>query len=403
MATVKRNLRTGQSVWHERRARHVATTQLRRDLRTDVLVVGAGVSGALVAEMLAADGHRVAVVDRRGPFKGSTAASTALVQYEIDQPLIKLAGEIGEADAVRAWRRSHQALHGLAERTAALGIVCGIERRNTLYLAGDLLDAKDLRREGEARRAAGLETTYLTRAELRACFEISRAAGLMSYGDLAIDPRQLTAGYLRAALARGAKLYAPVEVREVASTASHVRAASRHGPTIRCRHLVFATGYELPRCVPATGHQIVSTYAMATRRQPERLWPQRCHIWEAASPYLYIRAGEHGRVIVGGEDEPFSDEATRDALLPSKVEALRKKLGRLLPRLDTTPAYQWAGSFGASVNGLPSIGEIPGMSNCWAVLGYGGNGITYSRIAAEIVRNGLAGKADPDADLYAFD
>jgi glycine/D-amino acid oxidase-like deaminating enzyme len=51
---------------------------------------------------------------------------------------------------------------------------------------------------------------------------------------------------------------------------------------------------------------------------------------------------------------------------------------------------------------LPSIGLIPGMRNCWAVLGYGGNGITYSRIAAEVIRTSLLGHVDPDADLYRF-
>lgn len=383
--------------------RGVPKSALHRDLNTDVLVVGAGVSGALVAEVLAADGHSVAIVDRRGPFQGSTAASTALVQYQIDEPLILLARKIGEGDAVRAWQRSHQAVQGLAARTRELGIACDAERRDTLYLTGDLLDARKLQQEVEARRAAGLETTYLTRSALRQRFGISRSAALLGYGDLEIDPRQLTAGYLRAAHACGAKLYAPVEVTEIVSRPRHISAQTRQGPAIHCRYLVFATGYELPDCVPANNHRIISTYAMATRPQARRLWPERCFIWEASEPYLYLRATGDGRAIVGGEDEPFADEEARDALLPSKIKALRKKLAKLLPALDTTPIFQWAGSFGASDNGLPSIGEIPGMKNCWAVLGYGGNGITYSRIASEIIRTALAGGRDPDGDLYAFD
>jgi glycine/D-amino acid oxidase-like deaminating enzyme len=48
------------------------------------------------------------------------------------------------------------------------------------------------------------------------------------------------------------------------------------------------------------------------------------------------------------------------------------------------------------------IGQVPGMKNCWAVLGYGGNGTTYSRIAAEIIRTRLTSGSDPDADLYSF-
>ena len=54
------------------------------------------------------------------------------------------------------------------------------------------------------------------------------------------------------------------------------------------------------------------------------------------------------------------------------------------------------------IAGLPTIGEIPRHRNCWAALGYGGYGIIYSRIAAEIIRSALTGEPDVDADLYAF-
>ena len=42
------------------------------------------------------------------------------------------------------------------------------------------------------------------------------------------------------------------------------------------------------------------------------------------------------------------------------------------------------------------------MPNCWVALGYGGNGTTYSRIAADIITSALSGYADADSDLYDF-
>lgn len=118
--------------------------------------------------------------------------------------------------------------------------------------------------------------------------------------------------------------------------------------------------------------------------------------------YLYIRATPEGRVICGGEDETFSDEDSRDALLPSKTKTLERKLAKLLPRLETRAEFAWTGSFGQSATGLPTIGQVPGLPNCWIALGYGGNGITYSRIAADIIAGALSGRPDIDADLYAF-
>ena len=368
-----------------------------------MLVVGAGISGALIADLLTEAGSEVAIVDRRRrPVLGSTPASTALLEYEIDTPLCMLERKIGKGKAIRAWRRSRLALDALAARTRALDIDCDLDQHDNLYLAGNLLDAGGLAREGEARCLAGFETTVLDRRVLRERFGIRRDAALLAYDDFGADPRRLALGYLAAAAGRGALLHAPCEVRAVDSKRTVVVATTAEGLTIRCAHLVFATGYELPDGVPRKGHRIVSTYALATRPQPRRLWPERVSVWEASEPYLYLRATPDGRVICGGEDEEFSDEERRDRRLPAKTRAISRKLGKLFPALDTTPDFAWAGSFGTSTTGLPTIGRVPGMRNCWAVFGYGGNGITYSRIAAEIVRAGIVGDRDPDADLYSF-
>ena len=400
-ASRHKNLRTGSPVWEAYGKPRVPRKPLTRDIACDVLIVGAGISGALTADLLSAEGSKVVIVDRREPFAGSTSASTALILHEIDTPLTKLVRKIGTHNAQRAWRRSFLAVHALAARTKALGIGSEFITRDSIYLSGNILDATGLRRERDARLTAGLNATYLARNEIRERFGIDRAA-LLSNGSFEVNPRELTAGYLKAAMARGTQLYAPTDIINVEPRARSVRATTKDGRVITCRRLVFATGYEVPLGVPARKYRIVSTYALATHPQPRRLWPERVLIWEASEPYLYLRTTPEGRVIVGGEDKEISDSKERDALLPEKISAIRTKMRKLLPELDTQPEFQWTGFFGATDTGLPLIGEVPDMKNCWAVLGYGGNGSTYSRIAAEIIRTAFMGGTDPDADLYSF-
>ncbi len=401
VVTKSKDLRTGRSVWEATRAPPVPHRRLTRDVEADVLVVGAGITGAMVADALSAEGFKVVVVDRRGPAKGSTTASTALVQYEIDTPLIKLAPRIGKRDAVRAFRRSRLAVDAIAARLGELG-VRDIERRDTLYLAGDLLDADGLTLECEARRAAGFACRMLSRRALRENFGVRAACAIMGSGDLVIDPRAAACALLRAACDAGAAIYAPVDVTAIDARKSRVLATCQNGRSIRAKHLVFATGYEFPKPVPQRGHKIISTWAIATAPQPRRLWPSQCMIWEAADPYLYVRTTPDGRVICGGEDEDFSDEEQRNALIGKKTRMLERKLKRLLPGIDSRADFAWAGSFGQSSTGLPTIGPIPRMPNCWAALGYGGNGTTYSRIAADVIAGALAGQPDVDANLYGF-
>jgi glycine/D-amino acid oxidase-like deaminating enzyme len=74
----------------------------------------------------------------------------------------------------------------------------------------------------------------------------------------------------------------------------------------------------------------------------------------------------------------------------------------LLPAVDARVDFAWSGAFGASASGLPTIGPVPGRRHCFAVLGYGGNGITFSMLAAQMLRNLLAGADEPDLDLVRF-
>ena len=81
---------------------------------------------------------------------------------------------------------------------------------------------------------------------------------------------------------------------------------------------------------------------------------------------------------------------------------LRRKLHRLLPKLNTTVKFAWTGAFGETTTGLPLIGEVPRMPRCWIALGYGGNGTTHAAIAADVISGAIAGKPDVDAGLYHF-
>ncbi|MGD9919980.1 MAG: NAD(P)/FAD-dependent oxidoreductase [Pseudorhodoplanes sp.] len=402
MVTTGRDLRTGRSIWEGRRAVRVRHAPLRKDMTTDVLIAGAGITGAMIADALAEAGLAVTIVDRRDdPVKGSTVASTALVQYEIDTPLSMLSRKIGKADAMRAWRRSRLAVDAVAARLADLQLP-DVVRRDSLYLAGNELDADGLAREQAARRAIGLPDRLLSRKELKTRFGISRAAALLGYDNLVIDPRKAAHALLASAVGNGARIFAPVSIDHLDCHSRSVTAHTDTGHTIRCRHLVLATGYEVPKSVPARGHKIISTYAIATVTQPKRLWPEQCMIWEASDPYLYLRTTPDGRIICGGEDEDFVDEDKRDKLLARKTRTLQRKLGKLIPGASTEIDFAWAGSFGQTDTGLPIIGEIPKMPNCFAALGYGGNGITYSRIAADVIAGMVAGRPDCDADLYRF-
>ena len=83
---------------------------LQADLRCDVAVIGGGITGALIADELAGHGHEVVLIEQRDIGWGSSSASTALLQYEIDTHMVDLAKQYGEADAALAYGQCAEAI-----------------------------------------------------------------------------------------------------------------------------------------------------------------------------------------------------------------------------------------------------------------------------------------------------
>src|ERR1700761_4346799 len=94
---------------------------LSENLKVDVAIMGAGISAALTAWHLRDAGMSVAVFDRRHVGLGSTAASTAVLQYEIDTPLTELSQLVGEENAVRSYKLCRDAIYSIEK-------ICGMLR-----------------------------------------------------------------------------------------------------------------------------------------------------------------------------------------------------------------------------------------------------------------------------------
>jgi len=378
---------------------------LRRNVRCDVAVLGAGISGALVAEVLTREGLNVVVVDKRDAGCGSTSASTALIQYEIDTPLVELSEMIGPRDAGRAYRLCYESVDAIAALVRRLRQrECVFQRKQSVYLASKSADAPALRKEGAARRAAGIPVDYLDADEVERRFSFRRAGALVSHKAGEMDCYRLTHTLLWQAKREGARIFDQTTVEEYDANPIEVRLKTDHGYTIRAKHVVFATGYEAQDFVPRKVVKLKSTYALASEPLTKFPgWWKRCLIWETSRPYLYLRTTSDHRALVGGEDDAFRDPERRDRRVATKTKRLEKKFHAMFPHIPLEISARWAGTFGETKDGLAYIGGIRQMPRSYFALGFGGNGIVFSQIAAGLICDALLQRANPDARLFRFD
>ena len=269
--TERRDLRGGRPCWKLHEHNTLPCDPLPPG-QVDVAIIGAGVMGAMLAERLAKDGRRVALLDRRPPAHGSTAASTALVMWSADVPLTHLSGMIGADEAVRRWRRMHAAVHDLSDRIDSLAIDCGRMDRPELYLTGTLLDERTLEAEGEARRAAGLPSTFSAADDVATRFGIAPRAALLSADCYELDPVKLTQALLSEARQHGATISFPHNVAALEQVSGGIAVQSDDGSRLLAKEVILATGYERARWFLPPAFAVTSTYAIATPPGVAPLW-----------------------------------------------------------------------------------------------------------------------------------
>ncbi|WP_375195698.1 NAD(P)/FAD-dependent oxidoreductase [Sphingobium sp.] len=399
-----RDLRAGTVPWRAEDWRQRPADPLPRR-RVDVAILGAGIMGAILAERLSARTAQVALFDRRPPGCGSTAASTAEIMWAMDVPMIHLARTHGEAEAARRWKRVFAAVRGLADRLDGQGIEGDRADRPTLYLAGSLLDERALSEEAVMHRRHGLPSRFHDGAAVAERFGISARAAILSEGGFEVDPVRLTHALLDRAASRGATISYPVDIAALEPDGEGVLLATADGRTVHARNVILATGYERPRLFLPPAFGLMSTFVIATPPVTAPLWRENAMIWEASDPYLYVRTNREGRIIAGGEDVGQSDEKARDAMIEARAGTIAAKLERLLGQGPIVIDRQWAATFGTSPDGLPAIGRSSLMPHVWLAAGYGGNGIAFAALAAELLEGELFGSSDPDAicfDPYRF-
>lgn len=377
---------------------------LREDIKTEILIVGGGITGALMAHQCMEDGYRTTLIDRREIANGSTSATTSMLQYEIDLPLYKLIEVIGREGAEANYWAGHRAIDELKNIVEEINSDSGFEKKESLYYAAFKKDIPHLKKEFKARKACGLHVEWLSDKEIQKKYGLYKAhAGILSDQAASVDAFRLTHDLLKYNVERGLKVYDKTKIADVRYTPDSVILTTDYDNAIQAERVVYCTGYESTELIKDDFVKLLSTFVIIGEpREKDHSELQNTLFWNTAEPYLYFRTTEDYRLLVGGEDEEFVNPGKRDKLISEKSRKLQQKLKRIFPDADFRRDFSWAGTFGKTKDGLPYIGEHPDFKNSYFLLGFGGNGITFSILGRKVISDMLRGKKHPLEKYFRF-
>lgn len=374
---------------------------LRENINVEILIVGGGITGSLIAHQCVKDGYKTALIDRREIANGSTSATTSMLQYEIDVKLFELIDLIGEKAAVESYKACYKSIDDLEKIVKEIKSDCGFLKKDSLYYAAFKKDVIDLRKEFEARKKYGFNVKWLESKEIDSKFNLKTShGGILSSQGGSIDAFKFAHDVLAFNHKKGLDIYDKNDVVNVTYTKNNVEITTDYGFKITAKKIIYCNGFESVELIKDKFVNLLSTYAMVGEINEDNQKKLKDTLfWNTAKPYIYMRTTDDGRLLIGGEDEDFVNPEKRDKLITKKSEKLKKYLKKILPDYDFRIDFNWAGTFGETKDGLPYIGKHPDYENTLFVLGFGGNGITFSVIGMKIISEMLKGK-NPELSQY---
>ena len=397
------DVHSGKFYWPTTITKRYDYPSLEQDIICDVLIIGAGSSGAQCAYYLKDKGLNVVMVDKHQPGQGSTAVNTALLQYAGEKMYYQLINSFGEEYATRHLKLCEQAIDEIERSTRKLPISSDFIRRNSLYYASEEEDVSTLKEEYAFLKKNGFDVEFLEEADISERFPFQKRAAILYKNDAELNPLAYTLGMLETLYQSGIRIFANTKITGDYKSEFGYMFTTEQGFSIQAKQVIVACGYEGLEFKQDKNAVLSSSYAVVTKPVDLSFWPGRELIWETARPYYYFRTTADNRIIIGGADETTVIADKRDTKIIYKRELLLKELHKLFPNLKAEAEFFLGATYGGTHDGLPIIGEYSDRPGWHFLLAYGDNGMVYSMVIGKIIAELITSGNHPDLELYRND
>jgi glycine/D-amino acid oxidase-like deaminating enzyme len=341
---------------------------------TDVVVVGAGITGSMAALTLARRGARVVVLDAEGLGRAASSRNVGLVTRMLHTGFEHLEHRLGRERLGAMLGEASAAFETVRTVIAEEQIACHF------HLSGRLLAtasprhlATQTRELALMREFSGVECEVLSRKDqAREIASTAYHGGVLVHGTGALHPGLYTHGLIERARNAGAVLHGHRPVQAIAKAHAGFRIVYAGG-TIRARDVIIATnGYTGP-ATPYFRRRVIPLPAHLAATEPldpaliRRLLPQARPVIDSRRIFSYLRASPDGtRLLFGGQVGIHHRDPRRLA------RRLRQNLVRVFPELARVRvSHAWSGNIALSFDRIPHIGVHDGMHYALAMCGAG--------------------------------
>lgn len=355
-------------------------------VKSDVLIIGAGIMGASCAFRLSERGLKVTVLEAQtSPAMGSTGRSVAGVRVQYTEEVnIRISWE-----SIQEYQH-FQDLYGEDAGYRPIGYLFLVPPERW----SEHLDSVGL----QERIGAPVKVLSIEEAQSLVAFDTTGIAGTThGLADGVVDPHSVTFAYLRLAKERGTPVYMETPLISAQRVGNAWRVETPKG-AFEAEYLINAAGSWAGEVAKRAGLEVevpvqpVRRIVYATAPTP---WPHVYPLTIDLVSGFYLRS-EGQRILFGrsNPDEPpgFTEGMDWDWFEPTISVGLERFPWLGETRLDSQAC--WWGYYEVTPDHNPILGRLPGVDNWINVAGFSGHGVQQApavgRLIAEEVVLGKA-------------
>lgn len=390
------------SYWLDRNAGGLEFEPLKKNIETDVVIIGGGITGLSIAYCLCLTGKKVAVVEDGYIASGESGRTSAHLVNALDDRYYTLLNLYGEEKSKLIAESHTKAIEFIKTTSELEKIDCDFK-----YVDGYLFlhpsDSEDsLDKEFEAVKKSGIDAAHLDHTP---GIKKNVGSSIKFRRQAQFDPVKYLKGLCTAIKKYGGEIYTSTHAKKVEDDGI----ITDKNFKVTAKDIVIATNATIDKVTLYVKLYPFRTYIIGATvpkdSVPEALW------WDTGDfnansqipPYHYIRRVDYDSrfdlLIIGGEDHHVG--LAEDEYLPeeNRYEVLENWAREHFDLVEIV--YKWSGQIMEPMDSLAYIGRAPmEKNNVYMATGDSGNGLTHGTIAGMLISDLINGVENPWREIY---